>query len=262
MATYLTTTSELTAVADAIRAKAGTQSALTYPSEFVSTISAISTGGGVPTLSCGAVVDTFTDSSVNGNTIQMPYAVTFYGNPQEFGNAFKVNGLTGTGMLPYFLNLHTVSFDDPSAVTVIPDSFMDGCNHATLPTQVVFNNVTGINQYAFRGVGGSLQSDAGTIDLKLPSVTYVSGSSFSSVYYLRSIEIGTNIQTIGSDINRYNTYLEAITILGTPSSINSNAFRGAGTSSSVLNVVWSEGTVANAPWGFTGTINYDYVPTP
>ena len=102
------------------------------------------------------------------------------------------------------------------------------------------------------------------------AVDYIGGASAgiaNAISYAtgqkgRSIEIGTNIQTIGSDINRYNTYLEAITILGTPSSINSNAFRGAGTSSSVLNVVWSEGTVANAPWGFTGTINYDYVPTP
>lgn len=44
MATYLTTTSELTAVADAIRSKANTQSALVFPSGFVSTISAIQTG--------------------------------------------------------------------------------------------------------------------------------------------------------------------------------------------------------------------------
>lgn len=43
---YLTNTAELTAVADAIRAKGGTSAQLVYPSGFVSAIKAIETGGG------------------------------------------------------------------------------------------------------------------------------------------------------------------------------------------------------------------------
>lgn len=46
MANYLTTDTELTSVADAIRAKGGTSAQLTYPTEFVSAIQAIPTGGG------------------------------------------------------------------------------------------------------------------------------------------------------------------------------------------------------------------------
>lgn len=46
MANYLTTDTELTSVADAIRAKGGTSAQLTYPAEFVSAIQAIPTGGG------------------------------------------------------------------------------------------------------------------------------------------------------------------------------------------------------------------------
>lgn len=46
MAEYLTNTADLTAVADAIRAKGGASEQLVYPSGFVSAISAIETGGG------------------------------------------------------------------------------------------------------------------------------------------------------------------------------------------------------------------------
>ena len=44
MAEYLTNTADLTAVADAIRAKGGTAAQLVYPSGFVSAIQAIETG--------------------------------------------------------------------------------------------------------------------------------------------------------------------------------------------------------------------------
>lgn len=44
MADYLTTDSELTSIANAIRAKGGTSATLAYPTEFVSAIQAIPTG--------------------------------------------------------------------------------------------------------------------------------------------------------------------------------------------------------------------------
>lgn len=46
MANYLTTDTDLTAVADAIRTKGGTSAALEFPTDFVSAIQAISGGGG------------------------------------------------------------------------------------------------------------------------------------------------------------------------------------------------------------------------
>lgn len=46
MAEYLTNTTDLTSVANAIRAKGGTTAQLVYPSGFVSAINAIDTGGG------------------------------------------------------------------------------------------------------------------------------------------------------------------------------------------------------------------------
>lgn len=47
MANYLTTDTELTSVADAIRTKGGTSADLTYPTGFVSAINAIPTGGSI-----------------------------------------------------------------------------------------------------------------------------------------------------------------------------------------------------------------------
>lgn len=46
MAEYLTNTADLTAVADAIRAKGGTSAPLVYPSGFVSAIQAIDVASG------------------------------------------------------------------------------------------------------------------------------------------------------------------------------------------------------------------------
>jgi hypothetical protein len=46
MANYLTTDTELTSVADAIRTKAGINDNLTWPNGFVTAIGNISTGGG------------------------------------------------------------------------------------------------------------------------------------------------------------------------------------------------------------------------
>ena len=45
MAEYLTNTTDLTSVANAIREKGGTTALLTYPDEFISAIQAISSGG-------------------------------------------------------------------------------------------------------------------------------------------------------------------------------------------------------------------------
>ena len=45
MTNYIATSSDLTSVADAIRVKGGTSLPLVFPSEFVSFINAIQTGG-------------------------------------------------------------------------------------------------------------------------------------------------------------------------------------------------------------------------
>ena len=87
MAEYLTNTADLTAVADAIRAKGGTSDPLVYPDEFVTAIQAIQTGTElqiIVTVTSGATVTATKGSlsesgtSVNGTcTLIVPEAGTW-----------------------------------------------------------------------------------------------------------------------------------------------------------------------------------------
>ena len=73
MANYITTDTDLTSVADAIRAKGGTSAALTYPTGFVSAIENIPTGGG----NSGTGYDViFYDDLANGNKIVAHYSAS------------------------------------------------------------------------------------------------------------------------------------------------------------------------------------------
>ena len=61
---YLTNTSELTAVADAIREKGETSAPLTYPFGFASAIADIQTGGGDADAILARTITTYTDDTV------------------------------------------------------------------------------------------------------------------------------------------------------------------------------------------------------
>lgn len=64
MSSYVVSDANLTSIADAIRSKGGTSAALSFPAEFVSAISAISTGGGgVPACFDALAFEEFTLSS-------------------------------------------------------------------------------------------------------------------------------------------------------------------------------------------------------
>lgn len=75
MADYLTNTTELTAVADAIRAKGGTTASLVYPNGFVSAIENISGGGSASGLL--VTITVYANSATADKTAQEIYdAVT------------------------------------------------------------------------------------------------------------------------------------------------------------------------------------------
>lgn len=64
MANYLTTDTELTTVADAIRTKGGTSAALEWPSGFAQAIADIPSGGGVTLYKINGIVGLSTYNSV------------------------------------------------------------------------------------------------------------------------------------------------------------------------------------------------------
>lgn len=89
------------------------------------------------------------------------------------------------------------------------------------------------------------------------SVTVIENDSFSNSG-IASLNLPNSITSIGRDAFYYCGRLSTVTFEGTPTSIASSAFSGCG-NLTTINVPWSQGTVANAPWGATGaTINYNY----
>lgn len=69
MAEYLTNTTDLTSVANAIRTKGGTTAQLVYPSGFVSAINAIETGGGGGDEIVNSLIDRTISGAYVNNTV-------------------------------------------------------------------------------------------------------------------------------------------------------------------------------------------------
>lgn len=167
------------------------------------------------------------------------------------------------GQYGFWYYLEDVTFDiDSGTLTTIPERMFYGLNYLNYPSQSIMNNLTEIGTGAFQNVGYQTQQ-TGIYDLVLPNIVILYGNAFNSNNMLKTITLGTygnsNLSSIGAACFRNSGYVETINILETPSSIGSNAFGGMN-STAVMNVVWSSGAVSGAPWGFTGTINYDYVP--
>lgn len=116
MANYLTTDTDLNAVADAIRTKGGTSGPLSFPQGFVDAIGAISGGGGGVAMERGSFIATTADSltipvtalyshiyiyhsTINSNTdlTGAPYGT----NKIIFIYADKNNGYIAQGMINY-----------------------------------------------------------------------------------------------------------------------------------------------------------------
>ena len=84
------------------------------------------------------------------------------------------------------------------------------------------------------------------------------GSVFESCINLPRVKF-TRAQTIGRDLIYNVSSITSIVINSTPTTIDSNAFRRT-TALTDIYVPWSEGAVANAPWGATAaTIHYNTV---
>lgn len=114
------------------------------------------------------------------------------------------------------------------------------------------SNLTKIGKYAFYGCTKLVLTS-------LPdSVTNIGVRVFYDCQKLALTHIPSGVTTI----NTYAFYgcigLTSITFKGTPTTITSDAFQNC-TNLKTINVPWSSGAVANAPWGATNaTINYNY----
>ena len=135
MAEYLTNTTDLTLVADAIRTKGGTTELLTYPDEFVIAIQAIQTGPElqiIVTVTSGATVTatkgslSVSGTSVNGTcTLTVPEIGTWSVSATLDGQTSdtKTVSITDTYMLSlsFFSATITVTVDSGASVSLQKD---------------------------------------------------------------------------------------------------------------------------------------------
>lgn len=89
------------------------------------------------------------------------------------------------------------------------------------------------------------------------------GTISFSLQYCRKAMINVvpiGVVSLNADVFVYCEKIKDITFLGTPTSMDSRAFRLS--SLETIRVPWSEGEVANAPWGASSTaqIIYNYTP--
>ena len=139
----------------------------------------------------------------------------------------------------------------PSDLTKIGDyAFF---NYKNLVLTSLPEGITSIGAHAFNGCTNLALTS-------LPEgITSIGYQLFYNCKQLALTSIPEGITSIGGNAFYSCTSLTTLTFKGTPNTIESTAFRFC-TNLTTINVPWSEGAVANAPWGATNaTINYDYV---
>lgn len=127
--------------------------------------------------------------------------------------------------------------------------FMDGLALTELP-----NSITEIGDYGFAGCEDMYLS-------KLPNnLEKIGEDAFTRVNFTSPLIIPAGLNTTLSTIfgESGNGYPKEIIFLGKPTNLNKTTFYG--TKGVTIKVPWSEGEVANAPWGAnTATVIYNYV---
>lgn len=113
-------------------------------------------------------------------------------------------------------------------------------------------NVTLFSSYGFAGC-----SKLSAINIP-EGVTELPNSLFSGCSNLKTIIIPAAVQKIGNRTFQFCTGLTNVTFRGKPQIIDGACFYNTSETKFTINVPWSEGEVANAPWtANSATINYN-----
>lgn len=160
-------------------------------------------------------------------TIQKPDTLL----PENIKKDVVIGGVTGTleggGSFKAVIERTAVSPTLPGDLTTIGYSAFSGCPKLALTS--LPSGVTSISYYAFNGCRNL------AITRLPPGITNIGFAVFANC-----------------------TGLTSITFEGNPKTIHSSAFNGC-SNLTTIKVPWSQGQVANAPWGASNaTIIYDY----
>ena len=197
MAEYLTNTTDLTLVADAIRTKGGTTELLTYPDEFVTAIHAIQTGIApqlVVTVSAGATV-----TATNGSK-------TITGTSDNTGVCTLAVPEVGTWSVSATLNGQTSNTKTVS----ITDTYMVALTFFSATITVTVDS----------GASVALQKDGTTIQTKTSTGTVVFTVTETGTYTIVATKNG---QTTSGSVNVVSgTTSYSLTLSFVSSTLNNN----------------------------------------
>ena len=250
-------TDKLTAIADAIRSKAGTTDAMTL-AQMPDSISGIETGitptGSIDITDNGTYDVTDKASAVvnvssGGGGATEPYIEeTYNANGKLIG--VNMHGYTRIRMYAFYGCDYLTSVSLHDSITYIDNSGFESCSKLALTS--LPDSITYIGTSAF-----SYCTNLALTSLP-KSLTYLGVAAFRNCSTLSVLSIPSGVTDVLSSVFYACGNLTSVTFNGTPTSISSSAFTGCA-NLTTINVPWSEGAVANAPWDATNaTINYDY----
>ena len=138
----------------------------------------------------------------------------------------------------------------PDDWTHIPDSCFSGCSNLV---SVEFPpNLTRLGGWCFSLCQKLALKELPETLIEIPE------RAFWQTPALEISKIPASVQTIGKWAFQGCTKMTTLTFEGTPTSLDAAVFYNCN-NLTTINVPWSEGEVANAPWGATkATINYNY----
>lgn len=199
MADYLTDTTELTSIADAIRAKGGTSAALEYPTGYVTAIANIPSGGGT---------DTSDATMTSGD--QMLSGVTAYSKGTKYTGTIQTktssdltaSGATVTVPKGYYASATSKSVSSgsataPASISGSSASISTSTNLITLSKTISVTPTVSAGYVSSGTAGNSSVSLSASVTTK-GATTYTPGTSnqtIASGTYL------TGAQTISGDAN-------------------------------------------------------------
>lgn len=198
---YLTNTSELTAIADAIREKGETTAQLSYPAGFISAISAIETGGGSVS---GYTIDDIAIKSIISGNIQG--SASFIGSYAfAFCNKITIVSFSACTSISSYAFFHCDSLQRAYFQNCLRVEGLAFAN-CSLLTTASFPSCTSISASGFYYCSALTEPS-------FPKCTSIANSAFYSCRYLKSISLPACV-SIGQYAFRYCSSLSTV-YLGT-----------------------------------------------
>ena len=235
----------LTNIADAVRYKTGTNGKMLLSDipDKIRNIEGIIPSGSIEVTENG----TYNISEYASAVVDVPSEVTYNGIADGSQPSGDIT-LTVTEVVAGAFRDKTAitGISAPNCTTVQNNGFT-GCSGVT---KVYLPKLETVGNNGFTLIKAT--------NIVLPAIKTTGSGAFASSAMVRHMCIGEHIETIGASCMNNMLAGWSVKIKGKPTSIAASAF--SSTNSGDIYVPWSEGEVANAPWGATSaTIHYNTV---